>query len=98
MRNLSYRVYLASTDNGVKPVLTALMTELGIRSVKDIFIVYLAGRNQEKIIKNRASFPNDESAVKLLFLSLKNIMKKWTMPVRNYGFKDKQPVYFRHLK
>jgi putative transposase len=39
----------------------------------------------KKTIKNRASFPNDEAAMKLLYLSLKNIMKKWTMPVRNWG-------------
>ena len=39
----------------------------------------------KKTIKNRASFPNDEAAIKLLYLSLKNIMKKWTMPVRNWG-------------
>jgi transposase-like protein len=39
----------------------------------------------KKIIKNRASFPNNEAAVKLLYLSLKNIMKKWTMPVRDWG-------------
>jgi putative transposase len=38
----------------------------------------------KKTIKNRASFPNDEAAIKLLYLSLKNIMKKWTMPVRNW--------------
>lgn len=39
----------------------------------------------KKTIKNRASFPNDEAAVKLLYLSLKNIMKKLTMSVRNWG-------------
>jgi putative transposase len=39
----------------------------------------------KKTIKNRASFPNDEAAVKLLYLSLKNIMKKRTMLVRNWG-------------
>ncbi len=39
----------------------------------------------KKTIKNRASFPNDEAAMKHLYLSLKNIMKKWTMPVRNWG-------------
>jgi len=36
----------------------------------------------KKVIKNRASFPNDEAAVKLLYLSLKNVMNKWSMPVR----------------
>ena len=39
----------------------------------------------KKTIKNRASFPTDEAAIKLLYLSLKNIMKKWTMPIRNWG-------------
>jgi len=41
----------------------------------------------KKTIKNRASFPTDEAALKLLYLSLKNIMKKWTMPVRNWGWR-----------
>ena len=35
-----------------------------------------------KIIKTRGSFPNDESALKLLYLGLKNISKRWTMPIR----------------
>lgn len=39
----------------------------------------------KKTIKNRASFPNDEAAIKLLYLSLKNIQKKWTIPTRNWG-------------
>jgi putative transposase len=39
----------------------------------------------KKTMKTRASFPNDEAAIKLLYLSLKNIMRKWTMPVRNWG-------------
>ena len=39
----------------------------------------------KKTIKNRASFPNDEAAVKLLYLSLRNIQKKWTMPARFRG-------------
>lgn len=39
----------------------------------------------KKTIKNRASFPNDEAAIKLLYLSLKNIQKKWTMPARDWG-------------
>jgi putative transposase len=36
-----------------------------------------------KIIKNRSLFPSDEAVFKLLYLSLKNISKKWTMP--RYG-------------
>jgi len=37
-----------------------------------------------KVTKNRGSFPSDESMLKLLFLALKNISKKWTMPIRNW--------------
>lgn len=38
-----------------------------------------------KIIKNRALFPNDEAVFKLLYLALRNIAKKWTMPIQNWG-------------
>ena len=38
-----------------------------------------------KTIKNRASFPNDESALKLLYLALNVVRKKWTMPIRDWG-------------
>ena len=32
-----------------------------------------------KVIKTRASFPNDDAAFKLIYLDLRNIAKKWTM-------------------
>ena len=35
-----------------------------------------------KITKSRGHFPNDDAARKLLFLALRNIAKKWTMPHR----------------
>ena len=38
-----------------------------------------------KIIKTRASFPNDEAAFKLLYLALRNAQKKWTMPIKNWS-------------
>ncbi|EMF83196.1 transposase, mutator family [Leptospira weilii serovar Topaz str. LT2116] len=38
-----------------------------------------------KIIKNRGSFPNDEAAIKLLYLALNNMSKKWTMPIQDWG-------------
>lgn len=37
-----------------------------------------------KVTKNRGSFPNDESMIKLMYLALQNISKKWTMPIRNW--------------
>ena len=37
-----------------------------------------------KVIKTRGSFPNEEAAMKLLYLALEHIAKKWTMPVQNW--------------
>jgi putative transposase len=34
-----------------------------------------------KVTKARGSFPNDEAVFKLLYLALRNIAKKWTMPL-----------------
>jgi putative transposase len=33
-----------------------------------------------KVIKNRGHFPSDEAATKLIWLTLRNIAKDWTMP------------------
>ncbi len=38
-----------------------------------------------KIIKNRALFPSDEAVFKLVYLALRNISKRWTMPVRDWS-------------
>jgi len=38
-----------------------------------------------KVIKNKRVFPSDEAALKQLYLALKNIAKKWTMPIRDWG-------------
>lgn len=37
-----------------------------------------------RVIKNRGSFPTDESALKLIYLALGNLSQKWTMPVRDW--------------
>ena len=37
-----------------------------------------------KVTKTRSSFPNDEAVLKLLYLALRNIAAKWTMPVQNW--------------
>ena len=34
-----------------------------------------------KVTKSRGSFPNDEALIKLYYLALRNISKKWTMPI-----------------
>jgi putative transposase len=37
-----------------------------------------------KVTKNRGSFPSDEAVLKLFYLALNNIAKKWTMPIRDW--------------
>jgi putative transposase len=57
--------------------------------------------NLRKIIKNRGSFPNDEAALKLLYLALQNITARWKMPTRDWRaalnrfailFEDRMPT------
>ncbi len=38
-----------------------------------------------KIIKNRPLFPSDEAVFKLLYLALRNISQRWTMPIREWS-------------
>ena len=54
-----------------------------------------------KVTKNRGSFPSDAAMLKLLYLALQNISKKWTMPIRNWKsalnqftiiFEDRMPI------
>ena len=42
------------------------------------------GRQLRKVLKTRGAMPSDEALVKLLYLSLEKITRKWTMPVRDW--------------
>ena len=55
-----------------------------------------------KITKNRGSFPSDEALLKLFYLAIQNISKKWTMPIRDWKaalnrftiqFEDRMPQH-----
>jgi putative transposase len=55
-----------------------------------------------KVTKNRSSFPNDDAVLKLFYLALINISKKWTMPLRDWKpalnrfsiqFEDRMPQH-----
>ncbi len=37
-----------------------------------------------KVLKTKGVFPNDDSIKKVLYLALRNIAKKWTMPIQNW--------------
>ena len=37
-----------------------------------------------RMLKNRGSFPNDDSILKILYLAINRVSKKWTMPLRSW--------------
>jgi len=37
-----------------------------------------------KVLKPHRAFPTDESALKVIYLAIQNISKKWTMPIRDW--------------
>jgi putative transposase len=37
-----------------------------------------------KVLRNHRVFPHDESALKVIYLAIHNISKKWTMPIRDW--------------
>jgi transposase-like protein len=37
-----------------------------------------------KRLKTRGTFPNDESIVKVLYLTLQHVAKRWTRPIRDW--------------
>jgi putative transposase len=56
-----------------------------------------------KVLRNHRSFPSDDSALKVIFLAINNIAKKWTMPIKDWKaslnrfaieFGDRFPLYF----
>lgn len=42
-------------------------------------------RQIRKVTKTKGAFPNDNALLKLIYLATKNIMKKWTSPIQNWG-------------
>ena len=47
-------------------------------------------RQVRKVTKTKGAFPNDDALFKLVWLAYRNIRKKWTMPVSNWGLTAQQ--------
>ncbi len=71
---------------GASSIRRTLSSPLGVRTV----------------IKTRGSVPTDEAALKLVYLALRNITARWTMPVKEWRaalnrfailFEDRMPVF-----
>src|SRR5438874_1224946 len=74
-------------NRGVKDIFIACVDGLkGFRkAIYTTNSVEALHRSLRKIIKTRGAFPNEESALKLLFLAIRQAAKKWTMPVKNWS-------------
>lgn len=42
-------------------------------------------RQTRKITKTKGAFSSEQALMKLMYLVIKNISKKWTMPIHNWG-------------
>lgn len=41
--------------------------------------------SMRKVLKNRGAFPHDQSILKVFFMALNQISKKWTRPIKNWN-------------
>jgi transposase-like protein len=48
-------------------------------------IIENVNRGIRKYTKTKVQFPDDMAAQKAVFLAIRNLEQKWTMPVRNWG-------------
>jgi putative transposase len=60
-----------------------------------------------KLLKTRGAFPNDEAIIKIIYLAINRVAKKWTMPIRDWRaalnqfgilFGDRVPVWKEELE
>ena len=57
------------------PIRKAIYTTNAIESVNSVI---------RKFTRNRTIYPNDESALKLVFMAIREASKKWTMPIHHW--------------
>ena len=57
------------------PIRKAIYTTNAIESVNSVI---------RKFTRNRKIYPNEESALKLIYMAIHEASKKWTMPIRHW--------------
>ena len=85
-------IHVKIRDSGVVKA-KAIYLALGITMTgqKEVLGLWVAQTEGAKFwlqviteLKNRGSFPSDESVMKLFYLALRNISQKWNMPIRGW--------------
>jgi putative transposase len=57
------------------PIRRAIATTNAIESVNSVI---------RKLTRNRKIYPNEDSALKIVYMAIREASKKWTMPIRNW--------------
>ena len=47
-------------------------------------IIESLNRTLRKSVKNRGHFPTEDAVMKVLYLAIKGVSKKWTQPIRDW--------------
>jgi putative transposase len=55
------------------------------RIIYTIITIDYVNMSVRKVTKSRSLFPSDEALLKLFYLALNNISKKWAMPLRDWN-------------
>jgi putative transposase len=80
-----YRVIVRSWRNNWERIIPFLDYPADIRkAIYTTNIIESLNRTLRKAVKNRGHFPTEDGLMKVLYLAIKNVSKKWTMPIRNW--------------
>jgi putative transposase len=81
-----YKIYLKSWENKWSTLSTFFIYPEQIRKIMyTTNIIENLNRQFRKVTKTTSIFPHNESLQKLLYLAQKDMAKKWTQPIRNWG-------------
>lgn len=81
-----YAIYLKSWENNWSELSTFFTYSQEIRKIiYTTNIIEGLNRQFRKVTKTTSIFPHNEALEKLLWLAQKDITKKWSMPIKNWG-------------
>ena len=65
-------------------ILSLYARGMSVRAIYTTNAIESLNMRLRKVIKNHCSFPTDAAALKVIYLALYNVSKKWTMPTKEW--------------
>ena len=79
-------IVIKSWENNWQELTTYFSYPYGIRRlIYTTNTVEAYHRQLRKVTKTKTSFPTDDSLRKIIYLAIRDITKKWTMPLQNWA-------------